>query len=73
MAKIIDIGIVGLSSSIVCQRYAALASQVFGTTVRNELFSHINTFSYKEIDKFGTPSLITRIINDLYNSQFAAN
>lgn len=65
------IGIVGLSSSIVCQRYAALASQGFGTTVRNELFSHINTFSYKEIDKFGTPSLITRIINDVNQLQFA--
>lgn len=68
---LVFIGIVGLSSSIVCQRYAALASQGFGTTVRNELFSHINTFSYKEIDKFGTPSLITRIINDVNQLQFA--
>ena len=50
---------------------AAIASQGFGTTVRNELFSHINTFSYKEIDKFGTPSLITRIINDVNQLQFA--
>ena len=65
------IGIVGLSSSLICQRYAAIASQGFGTTVRNELFSHINTFSYKEIDKFGTHSLITRIINDVNQLQFA--
>ncbi|OOM76042.1 putative ABC transporter ATP-binding protein [Clostridium puniceum] len=65
------IGIVGLCSSLICQRYAAIASQGFGTTVRNELFSHINTFSYKEIDKFGTPSLITRIINDVNQLQFA--
>lgn len=68
---LIVIGIIGLSSSLVCQRYAALASQGFGTTVRNELFSHINTFSYNEIDKFGTPSLITRIINDVNQLQFA--
>lgn len=68
---LVIIGIVGLSSSLVCQRYAAIASQGFGTTVRNQLFSHINTFSYKEIDKFGTPSLITRIINDVNQLQFA--
>ena len=68
---LVIIGIIGLSSSLICQRYAALASQGFGTTVRNELFSHINTFSYKEIDKFGTPSLITRIINDVNQLQFA--
>jgi ABC-type multidrug transport system, ATPase and permease components len=68
---LVVIGIVGLSSSLVCQRYASIASQGFGTTVRNELFSHINTFSYKEIDKFGTPSLITRIINDVNQLQFA--
>ena len=68
---LVIIGIVGLCSSLVCQRFAALASQGFGTTVRNELFAHINTFSYKEIDKFGTPSLITRIINDVNQLQFA--
>ena len=65
------IGIVSLASSLTCQRFAALASQGFGTTVRNELFAHINTFSYKEIDKFGTPSLITRVINDINQLQFA--
>ena len=65
------IGIVSLASSLTCQRFAALASQGFGTTVRNELFSHINTFSYKEIDKFGTPSLITRLTNDVNQLQFA--
>lgn len=68
---LVVIGVIGLSSSLTCQRYASIASQGFGTTVRNELFSHINTFSYKEIDKFGTPSLITRIINDVNQLQFA--
>ena len=65
------IGIVSFASSLTCQRFAALASQGFGTTVRNELFSHINTLSYKEIDKFGTPSLITRMTNDVNQLQFA--
>lgn len=68
---LVIIGIIGLASSLTCQRYAALASQGFGTTVRNELFTHINTFSHKEIDKFGTPSLITRVTNDVNQLQFA--
>lgn len=68
---LIIIAIVGFSSSLICQHYASIASQGFGTVVRNELFTHINSFSYKEIDKFGTPSLITRIINDVNQLQFA--
>lgn len=68
---LVIIGIIGLASSLTCQRYAALASQGLGTTVRNELFTHINTFSHKEIDKFGTPSLITRVTNDVNQLQFA--
>jgi ATP-binding cassette subfamily B protein len=65
------IGITGLSCALICQRFASIASQGFGTTVRNELFAHINTFSYKEIDKFGTPSLITRLTNDVNQLQVA--
>ena len=33
--------------------------------VRNELFAHINSFSHAEIDRFGAPSLITRLTNDI--------
>lgn len=68
---LILIGIISFSSAVVCQKYASVASQGFGTTVRNELFTHINTFSYKEIDKFGTSSLITRITNDVNQLQLA--
>lgn len=68
---LVVIGITGLCFALICQRFASIASQGFGTTVRNELFSHINTFSYKEIDKFGTPSLITRITNDVNQLQLA--
>lgn len=68
---LVFLGIVGYASSLTCQRYAAIASQGFGTTVRNKLFYHINTLSHSEIDKIGTPSLITRIINDVNQLQFA--
>lgn len=65
------LGVVGFVCSLTCQRYAAIASQGAGTTIRNAVFAHINTFSHAEVDKFGTPSLITRITNDVNQLQFA--
>lgn len=60
----------GFASSMVCQYNAALASQGFGTILRNTLFEHISTFSFAEIDKVGTPSLINRVTNDVNQLQF---
>ena len=68
---IIILGIVGLGSALVCQYFAAKASQGFGTKLRNELFRHINSLSHSEIDNIGTPSLITRIINDVNQLEVA--
>mgnify|MGYP001100298504 CR=1 FL=1 len=68
---IIILGIIGLGSALVCQYFAAKASQGFGTKLRNELFHHINSLSHSEIDNIGTPSLITRIINDVNQLQVA--
>ncbi len=65
------LGVVGLCSTLVCQYFASIASQGFGTELRNKLFRHINTFSYAEVDKFGTPSLITRLTNDVNQMQQA--
>lgn len=65
------LGVVGLCSTLVCQKMAAEASQGFGTVLRGELFRHINTLSYAEIDRFGTPSLITRLTNDVNQLQLA--
>ena len=63
------LGAVGLASALVCQYLASRASQGFGTKLRSELFSHINSLSHSEIDKIGTPSLITRITNDVNQLQ----
>lgn len=68
---LVIIGITSLCCALICQHFASIASQSFGTTIRNELFSHINTFSYKEIDKFGTSSLITRLTNDVNQLQLS--
>lgn len=61
---IILLGIVGLLSALVCQYLASKASQGVGTKIRRELFAHINSLSHAELDRLGTPSLITRITND---------
>ena len=64
-------GAVGFGCALFCQRSASIASQGFGTNVRNALFRHINTLSYRELDKIGTASLITRTTNDVNQMQSA--
>lgn len=61
---IVLLGIVGLLSALVCQYLASRTSQGVGTKIRRELFAHINSLSHSELDRLGTPSLITRITND---------
>lgn len=63
--------ILGFACSMVCQYYAARASQGVGTSLRNALYQHIASFSHAEIDKFGTSSLINRITNDVNQLQLA--
>ncbi|MBQ4900183.1 ABC transporter ATP-binding protein [Paenibacillus sp. Marseille-P2973] len=63
--------LLGFGSSLICQHYAARASQGFGTTLRNKLFKHVSTLSFAELDRFGTPSLINRITNDVNQMQVA--
>lgn len=63
--------VIGISFTLVCQKMAALTSQGMGTDIRAALYEHINKLSYTELDRFGTPSLITRITNDVNQVQLA--
>ena len=63
--------VIGISFTLVCQKMAALTSQGMGTDIRGALYEHINKLSYAELDRFGTPSLITRITNDVNQVQLA--
>ena len=63
--------VIGISFTLVCQKMAALTSQGMGTGIRGALYQHINKLSYAELDRFGTPSLITRITNDVNQVQLA--
>lgn len=63
--------IIGAASAFVCQYYASIASQGVGTVIRNDLFKKIETFSFVEIDKLGTSSLINRLTSDVNQLQLA--
>lgn len=59
------LGVVGLSSALVCQYFASYTSQGVGTKIRSALLHHINSLSHQELDTIGTPALITRITSDV--------
>lgn len=65
------LGVCGLGFALICQYVASVASQGFGTELRRELYHHINALSHKEVDEFGTPSLITRLTSDINQLQVA--
>lgn len=62
---------VGYGCAVVCQYFASLTSQSFGTLMRNDMYEAINQYDYNDIDKIGTPSLITRMTNDVVQLQLA--
>ena len=64
---------VGLASSVTAQYFAAKAAIGSASDIRNDLFRHINSFSYTEIDSFGTSTLITRLTNDVNQVQTGIN
>lgn len=66
-------GVLGLACSLTAQFFAAKASVGFGTELRDDLYAHINRFSYDEIDKFGSSTLVTRITNDMNQVQSGVN
>lgn len=63
--------LLGFGFTLVCQKMASLASQGMGTDMRDALFAHINELSHADIDRFGTPTLITRITGDINQVQLA--
>ena len=69
----VALGIIGLICSVTAQYFAAKAAVGFGTQVRHHLFSHIQTFSFSEIDKAGTATLITRMTSDINQVQSGVN
>lgn len=72
-AIMIALGVIGLVVALIAQYFAAQAGFGFGTEVRNAMFRHIQSLSTSEVDKFGAPSLITRMTNDINQLQVGVN
>ena len=67
------LAIIGLTCSLTAQYFAAKAATGTATVLRNNLFSHIGTLSYTEIDTIGTSTLITRMTSDINQVQNGIN
>lgn len=70
---LVGLAIVGFISALTAQYFAAKASVGYGKELRCDLYRHINTLSYSEIDKIGTSTLITRLTADVNQMQTAVN
>ncbi len=69
----VALGIIGLVCSLTAQFFSAKAATGFGTALRNDLFQHISTLSYTEIDNIGTSTLLTRMTSDTNQIQTGVN
>lgn len=67
------LGVIGLVCSLTAQYFSAKAAMGFSTALRREMFAHISKLSYRELDKLGTPTLVTRITNDVNQAQTGVN
>ena len=70
---LILLGVVGLAASLTAQYFSAKAAVGFSTALRNDLFAHINSLSYSELDRIGTSTLITRMTSDINQVQTGLN
>lgn len=64
---------VGMAAAITAQYFSARVAMDFGKTVRGELFRHIESLSYSNIDRLGTSTLITRMTSDVNQMQTGVN
>ena len=70
---LIVLALAGMGFSFVAQYFAAKASIGFSSDLRQSLFDHISTFSYRQLDKLGTGTLITRLTSDINQMQTGVN
>ena len=70
---LLALGAVGLAFSVTAQFFAAKASVGFTTRLRYALFKQVGTLSYRDLDRMGTSSLITRMTTDCNTVQSGAN
>lgn len=70
---LIVLGLVGLVCSVTAQYFAAKASVGFVTRLRHALMEHLQKFTYAQLDKVGSSTLITRMTSDMNQVQTGMN
>lgn len=70
-AWMVAMSVIGLICALICQYYASIASQGFGTQLRDQLMKKINSLSHQDLNQFGTDTLITRLTSDINQLQLA--
>jgi ATP-binding cassette subfamily B protein len=58
------LGVVGFIFAMISQTLATRSAQKVGQTLRGDMFAKVNSLSYADLDKFGSSTLVNRIIND---------
>ena len=69
----VGLGVIGLGCSITAQYFSAKTAMGIGKEIRYDLFKHIETLSYTEIDRLGSATLITRMTSDVNQVQTGIN
>jgi len=65
--------LIALAAGVLSARFASKGSQGFGYNLRKAMFDHTQDFSFADIDRFSSASLITRMTNDVNNIQMMVN
>ena len=68
----IVVAILGILTGVYSAKYSAYASQGFGYNLRSGIFRQVQTFSFADVDKFTTASLVTRCTTDVKQLQQTA-
>lgn len=68
---LVVMAMLSLTCGALSGNYAAIASSGFAKNLRKAIFEKVQTFSFRNIDKFSTSSLVTRLTTDITNIQNA--
>ncbi|MBE6936743.1 MAG: ABC transporter ATP-binding protein [Ruminococcaceae bacterium] len=69
--KMVLMALLSMLCGVLAAKFAAVAGTGFACNVRNRVFQKIQDFSFANIDRFSTPSLITRLTTDVNTVQMA--
>ena len=67
------LALVGLAASVTAQFFAARAAIGFSSSLRHAVFAHVHTLSWKDLDRLGSATLVTRLTGDINQVQTGMN